>query len=97
MLRRWTNDRFLSTVHRVRNASGTDRYAIPFVYDPRVDTVIECLPGCRAAGEEPRHDPIVYRDYLRSFMGRSYRAVRQVPGPDGQDRPDTGRRGREAR
>ncbi len=72
MLRRWSNDTFRSTVHRVRNTSGTDRYAIPYFFDPRVDTVIECLPSCLAPGEQPRHEPIVYRDYLTAFMGRTY-------------------------
>jgi isopenicillin N synthase-like dioxygenase len=72
MLRRWSNDTFLSTVHRVRNTSKTDRYAIPFFFDPRVDTVIECLPSCLDPGGEPRYEPVVYRDYLRAFMGRSY-------------------------
>ena len=72
MLRRWSNDTFRSTVHRVRNGAGVDRYAIPYFFDPRVDTVIECLPSCRAPGEPPRHEPIVYRDYLRAFMGRTY-------------------------
>ena len=57
MLRRWSNDTFLSTVHRVRNSSGTDRYAIPYFFDPRVDTVIECLPSCRAEGAEPATRP----------------------------------------
>lgn len=71
-LRRWSNDRFRSTVHRAVNAAGVDRYAIPFFYDPRVDTVIECLAGCREPGRAPRHEPIVYRDYLRAFMGEGY-------------------------
>lgn len=77
MLRRWSNDTFLSTVHRVRNSAGVDRYAIPFFFDPRVDTVIECLPSCLEAGAAPRHEPIVYRDYLRSFMGRTYAGNQQ--------------------
>jgi isopenicillin N synthase-like dioxygenase len=76
MLRRWTNDRFLSTVHRARNDADRDRYAIPFFYDPRVDTVIECLPTCTGPGNPPRYEPITYREYLTSFMGRSYAAVR---------------------
>jgi isopenicillin N synthase-like dioxygenase len=76
MLRRWTNERFLSTVHRVRNDTTRDRYGIPFFYDPRVDTVIECLPSCRSADDPPKHEPITYRDYLTTFMGRSYAAVR---------------------
>ncbi|MGF1599229.1 MAG: isopenicillin N synthase family dioxygenase [Acidimicrobiales bacterium] len=71
-LRRWSNDRFRSTTHRARNTSGIDRYAIPFFFDPRVDTVIECLPGCRRGDEPARHAPLVYRDYLRGFMSDGY-------------------------
>ena len=33
LLRRWTNDRFLATPHRVLNRSGQERYAIPFFFD----------------------------------------------------------------
>ncbi len=72
MIRRWSNDTFLSTVHRVLNTAGTDRYAIPYFFDPRVDTVIECLPSCLETGAEPHYESVVYRDYLRSFMGRTY-------------------------
>ena len=52
ILHRWTNERFPSTPHRVRNVSGQLRYAIPFFCDPRHDTIIECLPSCRSA-EQP--------------------------------------------
>ena len=76
MLRRWSNDTFRSTTHRAVNTSGGDRYAIPFFYDPRVDTVIECLPSCTDAENPPRYEPIVYRDYLTEFMRRGYAAVR---------------------
>jgi len=76
MLRRWSNDRLRSTLHRALNRSGGDRYAIPFFYDPRVDTRIECLPTCTDAADPPRHPPIVYREYLTRFMGNSYTALR---------------------
>lgn len=71
-LRRWSNDRLLSTAHRVRNEAGCDRYAIPFFYDPRTDVTIECLPTCTDADDPPRHAPIVYGDYLGAFMARNY-------------------------
>ena len=49
ILHRWTNERFLSTPHRVRNVSGQLRYAVPFFFDPNHDTMIECLPSCQSA------------------------------------------------
>lgn len=76
-LHRWTNGRFRSTLHRVLNRSGGDRYAIPFFYDPRVDTVIECLPGCATADQPAQFDPITYRELLTTFMGNSYRTLRE--------------------
>lgn len=75
ILRRWTNDRFLSTGHRVFNASGQDRYAIPFFYAPRTNAPIACLPSCTGAGNPPRYEPTTYGDYLRWFMNRNYAGV----------------------
>ena len=72
MLRRWSNDRFLSTTHRAINEAGKTRYAIPFFFDPRVDAVIEALSACVPDGEAPRHEPLRYGDYLRSFMNEGY-------------------------
>ena len=63
-LHRWTNGRFKSTAHRARPPVGRHRYAIPFFFGPHVDTLIECLPTCRAPGDEPRFPPITYGDYL---------------------------------
>lgn len=71
-LRRWTNDRFLSTAHRVLNASGRDRYAIPFFYDPCVDVPIECLPTCVDDEHPCRYPPTTYGEYLPWFMNRDY-------------------------
>lgn len=71
-LRRWSNDRFRSTVHRAINESGGDRYAIPFFFDPRVDTEVACLAGCTSPENPPRHEPLIYRDYLQSFMEGGY-------------------------
>ncbi len=40
MLQRWTNDAFTSTVHRVVNTAGRERYSAPFFYEPNFDTEV---------------------------------------------------------
>jgi isopenicillin N synthase-like dioxygenase len=80
-LKRWTNDRFLSTQHRVRVASRRDRYAIPFFFDPRTDYVIECLSTCQGPDNPPRYAPITYEKYLAWFMGRNYHGLSDEARP----------------
>ena len=63
ILHRWTNERFLSTPHRVRNVSGQLRYAVPFFCDPNHDTMIECLPTCQSAERPAKYPPIKFGDY----------------------------------
>jgi len=75
MLKRWTNNRFRSTAHRVRNVSKGDRYAIPFFYGCRDDALIEALPTCVSAERPARHEPITYGDYQRWFLNRNYANV----------------------
>jgi isopenicillin N synthase-like dioxygenase len=72
ILRRWTNDRFLSTPHRVINVSGRHRYAIPFFFDTHPDTLLECLPSCRSAENPAKYDPITYDDYALWYATRNY-------------------------
>jgi isopenicillin N synthase-like dioxygenase len=72
MLARWTNDRFVSTPHRVLNAGGGDRYSIPFFFDTDMDAVIECLPTCCGAGNPARYESVRYGDYLMNRLDRNY-------------------------
>ncbi len=72
MMRRWTNDRYLSTPHRVLNTSGTDRYSMAMFFDPHLDRVLECLPSCTDAGNPPRYAPITYGQYLTEFLDANY-------------------------
>jgi isopenicillin N synthase-like dioxygenase len=72
VMKRWSNDRFLSTPHGVLNDSGTDRYSIAFFYSPDPDSVIESLPTCGGADRPPRYAPAVYRDLVLEFYNANY-------------------------
>ena len=71
-LRAWSNDYFKSTMHRALNSSSGDRYAIPYFFDPRPDTMIQALAGCVDAEHPMRREPYRYGDYLREFMQAGY-------------------------
>ena len=71
-LRRWSNDRFLSTPHRVLNVSGRDRYSVPFFVSPEYDTMLECLPSCKGPGNPPRYEPVTMEAFTIEFLNRNY-------------------------
>jgi len=78
ILHRWTNERFLSTPHKVRNISGVIRYAIPFFFDPNHGSSIECLPSCQSADRPAKYPPITMGDYAVWFATQRYTHMEKV-------------------
>jgi len=72
IMRRWSNDRFLSTPHGVINESGADRYSIAYFHSPNPDSIIECLPSCTGPDNPPGYPPAVYRDLILEFYRANY-------------------------
>ncbi len=72
IMRRWSNDRYLSTPHGVLNDSGKDRYSIAFFYSPNVATTIDVLPTCCGADDPAKYPPAVYRDLVLEFYRKNY-------------------------
>jgi isopenicillin N synthase-like dioxygenase len=72
MLRRWSNERFLATPHRVTNRSGQERYAIPFFLDADYDAVIAPLPTCVDAEHPAKYPPFTYLDFMTEYTSANY-------------------------
>ena len=71
LMARWTNDRWVSTLHRVVNPPpdkrlGSERLSIGFFHLPNVDATVECLPSCHGAGARQKYPPVAAGAYLYS-------------------------------
>jgi isopenicillin N synthase-like dioxygenase len=76
LMMRWTNDFWLSNVHRVINPSidtgkGSGRISLAFFYNPKSDITVECIPTCLSRGEKPRYAPVTVEDYLLAKIRQS--------------------------
>ncbi|MER5173469.1 isopenicillin N synthase family dioxygenase [Thioclava kandeliae] len=72
ILSKWSNGRFVSTPHRVRNLSRKDRYSQPFFYDPSMRALVECPEAMLEAGETAQMEPVLYGDYLLERLNKNY-------------------------
>lgn len=72
MIARWTNDRYRSTLHRVINSSGQERYSVPFFHSGNPDHLVRCIPTCLAPGETPRYAPVTVEAHMREMYRRTY-------------------------
>lgn len=63
MMQVWSNDRYRAAIHRVRAMQRTDRYSIPFFYNPNAGTVVEPLPSVVSADEPARYRPIDWSEF----------------------------------
>ena len=71
LMARWSNDVFRSTMHRVINSSGKERYSIPFFLGPNADTVVSCLPNCVEQGVAPKYPPVKASDWILQRVSAS--------------------------
>jgi isopenicillin N synthase-like dioxygenase len=72
LIARWTNDQYRSTLHRVVNRSGRERYSVPFFFTGRAEHDVTCLPGCLPPGETPKYRPTTAIGHLREMYDRTY-------------------------
>ena len=73
MIRRWTNDKYQSTLHRVRsNASGRDRYSIATFFSPNEQYRVVCVPTCLEEGETPIYPPCTVGEHTAEMVRKTY-------------------------
>jgi isopenicillin N synthase-like dioxygenase len=69
LMARWTNDRWVSTLHRVRcppadSPGTTRRQSIAFFHQPNWDAEISCIPTCLGIEGKAKYQPVRSGAYL---------------------------------
>lgn len=72
MLKRMTNDVFISTPHRVVNRYGINRYSIPFFFDPNMHACVAPLSVFCSESTPAKYEPIEYCDHLMNRIRNNY-------------------------
>jgi len=73
LMARWTNDAWVSTLHRVVNPpagmeADSRRQSLVFFHNPNYDAPVACIPTCAANGEHPKYRPTTSGEHLRQLF-----------------------------
>ena len=73
LVQTFTNDRYTSTMHRVINTSGVERYSIPFFIDLDFDAVVTPVPTCVSSENPAKYAPYTcgqhkYKRFVDSYQ-----------------------------
>ncbi|KAJ7081604.1 hypothetical protein B0H15DRAFT_952960 [Mycena belliarum] len=69
---RWTNDVFKSTLHRVANASGRERYSMPLFFGTDYDVLLEPLPSCVSPDQPSKYEAVTAGEYVKRRLEETY-------------------------
>ena len=77
LMAQWTNDRWVSTLHRVANpqrevAAASPRLSLIFFHQPNDDALVECLPGCQSADRPAAYAPVTSGAHLTAKINRAF-------------------------
>jgi isopenicillin N synthase-like dioxygenase len=67
MMMWWSNGRFKSTLHRVRNTSRQERFSVPFFWNADPEVMVEPLPELVSRDGEARYPPVRVGPLLSRF------------------------------
>ena len=74
LMMNWTNDRWVSTLHRVVppvEDLTNRRQSIPFFFNPNPDAIIECLDSCCSPTNPAKYPPVLASKHHNLKKGKS--------------------------
>jgi isopenicillin N synthase-like dioxygenase len=76
LMARWTNDRWISTLHRVvvpqdETHRTKRRQSTVFFHNPNPNTVVSCLETCVSADNPAKYPPVVTEEFFLMKSGKS--------------------------
>ena len=76
MMSRWSNDRWISTMHRVlppvdANGQVKRRRSVAYFHDGNSDGMVTCLPSCTDAEHPPLYPPVTIAEHLAAKLAGS--------------------------
>jgi len=72
MMRRMSNDEFLSTPHGVIVEGDQDRYSMAYFHSPNPYRVIKVLDSCVSTEAPAKYEPALYADLIAEFFAANY-------------------------
>ena len=70
LMARWTNDRWVSTLHRVVIPEGAqahrDRVSVPFFFQPSYRAVIETIPTTVTGDRPAKYGPVISGEWIKA-------------------------------
>lgn len=72
LMQRWTNDFYVSTLHRVVNTNAAARVSNSFFVYPDVHAEIRCLDTCQSPEHPARYKPVVSGRYIVELLAQAY-------------------------
>lgn len=84
LMAEWTNDHWVSTMHRVANPPTPEaqrsKTSLLFFHQPNYDAHIECIPTCTGPGNPPRYTPTTSGEHVTSKVTKH-----RTPGLRGEE------------